>query len=493
MTFPPGALAHSRAMTDLRDRTYARVISGLEIFSAGTHTDSSGQTDEFTAEHLDAMIAAFDGGTPEVVPIKLGHTSSEFNDLVAKALSVPKEVLQGEGGEGAASLGRVARLSRVQNKLVADLEVPDELVSLVESEYFKNVSSELVQRDGEGWMLSAVALLGAERPAVKDIEPLAAAAVLHEPMKPARVYSQSLTVTGVEFTKVDVDAVNTALESAIKGRQGASAIRAVWNDIKKRISRENAAPPFGKDDDDDDDDDAKKKKKKPQMGEDEMLNKILGLIGFDEDDTPDETTAIAKVTELVESARSFESAKVMLSKIRRALGLAEDADEEAIETGLTELKERTVKFKDSSDFKAALETATAPLAASIAELKHDKRVMELSEQTRTFTAIEGTPAELAGRLIAIEDKMGEKVMKQTLVEWKTTQKYAEGAGALKGVGGGGDGTPPTPADDHPFMVKVRKHAKTNQIDENTALVAMSAQDPRGFAEYHDTVAEIVDA
>lgn len=163
--------------------TPTRIIKGVEIFKAGKHRDSLGREREWTSDELGNIIKAFTSGRPSTVYVKLGHTSAEHNEKVAKELGIPSSILGGEGpgGHGSANLGHLLRVYRSNGTLIADLEVPEKVAALVESGLFASVSSEMHENYLEkGPAISGLALLGAERPALKDLKPLSDAQIMAE-------------------------------------------------------------------------------------------------------------------------------------------------------------------------------------------------------------------------------------------------------------------------------------------------------------------------
>jgi hypothetical protein len=146
-------------------------IQRLEIFGAGTWTPASGQKVTVTEGHLDEMVANFYAlnGTNIVKPhLKLGHTDAQ--KWFGQKVGIP-------------TLGWISRIWREGAKLFADIDsVPEALLDLFRQGRYHNVSSEVfspgqIEHDGKkfGHVLSAVAILGTEMPAVKDLAGLAAA------------------------------------------------------------------------------------------------------------------------------------------------------------------------------------------------------------------------------------------------------------------------------------------------------------------------------
>lgn len=175
-------------------------ITGIEIFKAGPQTDSKGREKEWTTTELRQIVRAFNAGRPALVHVKLGHTSEEHNDLVAKELNIPSSILSGEGetGHGAASLGKITGISVSGTTLIAEMEVPESIAHLVKSGLFAHVSSEISEDyQGKGPALSGLALLGAERPALKDLKGLESATI-HAEEDLVYIFSMG---EGMEFVK----------------------------------------------------------------------------------------------------------------------------------------------------------------------------------------------------------------------------------------------------------------------------------------------------
>lgn len=135
-------------------------IRGAEIFKSGTW---NGLT--FSDEDLDGIVQSFDAmKLAGRVPLKFGHNEEQpFTD-------------------GKPALGWVSKLWRDGNRLLADFAaIPKIVYDAIKGELYKFVSVELLQeaeREGQThpWVLSAVALLGADVPAVaglKDLSTLA--------------------------------------------------------------------------------------------------------------------------------------------------------------------------------------------------------------------------------------------------------------------------------------------------------------------------------
>lgn len=144
----------------------AQDIKGVEIFSTGKHRGSD--TIDITDTDLDQMVASFetlasqDGFKPV---LKLGHEDTQ------KYFGQRK---------GAPNLGFVERIWREGNKILADFgNVPDAIIDMIKQRRYNAVSIEMfpkaeIQGKTFANVLTAVALLGAELPAVKGLKELAA-------------------------------------------------------------------------------------------------------------------------------------------------------------------------------------------------------------------------------------------------------------------------------------------------------------------------------
>lgn len=143
-----------------------RSVSGVEIFKAGTHTDSAGQTRQWSSVDLSALSLS------KGVPLKVGHTSDAFNARLADELGIPLGIMLGEKGKGAARFGKVSNLHLHGDTLLADFEdVPESLADFIEGGQFNAVSVEVGLLDDKP-VLTAVALLGSESPAVHGLKAL---------------------------------------------------------------------------------------------------------------------------------------------------------------------------------------------------------------------------------------------------------------------------------------------------------------------------------
>ncbi len=130
---------------------YVNTIKGVEIFKTGTHNG-----DVYTEKDLDDMVSAF--GVLDYRPaIKIGHTKDS---------------------PGSPAYGWVQNIARDGDKLRADFtDMHDSVVEAIRNKAYDRCSSEIyfnLKRGGKDYRraLKAVALLGAEVPAVAGLTPL---------------------------------------------------------------------------------------------------------------------------------------------------------------------------------------------------------------------------------------------------------------------------------------------------------------------------------
>lgn len=135
-------------------------IKGVEIFSAGYWNG-----DPFTSNDLDEMVRAFDENKDHVRPfLKLGHDDEQ-------------KLLQKEGLPAA---GWIDKIYRQGSKLFADfVDIPEKIFDLITKGAYKKVSSEImlgvkILDKSYKYMVSAVALLGAETPGVMNLDDILA-------------------------------------------------------------------------------------------------------------------------------------------------------------------------------------------------------------------------------------------------------------------------------------------------------------------------------
>jgi len=135
-------------------------INGVEIFAEGVWNG-----DRYTAQDIEDMVRSFEETKGTLRPyLKLGHDNEQ---LLAQRDGLP-------------AVGWIERLRKVGTKLVADfVKVPKKVYELIQSGAYRRVSSEIFFniKIGEKMFkraLKAVSLLGADTPAVQNLEDIMA-------------------------------------------------------------------------------------------------------------------------------------------------------------------------------------------------------------------------------------------------------------------------------------------------------------------------------
>ncbi len=449
-----------------------KLLLNMEIFATGWHVPAVGDPREWTASDLEAIVAVWKQGIAVPVHLKVGHTSDEFTALVAAKLGVPVETVRGEGpaGGGVISLGIMTdlRFDAERGVLVADWEVPEAVVDLIAAGYTDVSSEMLVDFEGHPFVLSAVALLGAERPAVDGLKGLEDVAVLME-RQPALVAKFAMDGHRVKRQiKPDPDGdmdklekVNKAFADIIKGKRSALALGRVWGQIR---SRWEALLSGGRFEEDNDMDIAKlveRLKLQGDAGEAEIIARldqmmsVIGAIaeavglGGGEEEEPPEDMGLSQLTDKV---------KELLAKAN------EKPAEKLEEKAAFKEREKTLKMQE----------------ARIAVLEKDKRMAAFRQVTTSFTAVTGTSDALAEELLNLEDKIGADAKDTQIERWKHTQGLAEKAGVLSRIGTAREG-----GNTDEFDQAVRAYADKEDKTYGEALAHFKDTKPSEFQEWRD--------
>lgn len=148
----------------------SKSLYGAEILAVGTWNGIT-----FTGENLDGIATAFEAlGLNGRVPLKFGHNDEQ-----------PLT-------DGQPALGWVSRVYRSGDKLLADFtDMPTSVYELIRSGRYKFISVELLRDVQAGtrklpWVLDAVALLGADQPAVGTLQDLQSLTLKRRPALQAR-------------------------------------------------------------------------------------------------------------------------------------------------------------------------------------------------------------------------------------------------------------------------------------------------------------------
>ena len=180
---------------------FTRSLHNVKLFTVGTHTDSGGNTKTFSAEQLRSAVNAFNEGVVSAVPVKMGHSSEEFNNKVADALGIPIPLLVGEGpmGKGAVRLGALKAVRFLAGSLFGDFALPDKVAESIEQGYLSDLSVEMQFNRHHApskaiypCVLSGIAFLGAQRPALGKLLPGLQSGTLYEDGTSYSAFEQSL-------------------------------------------------------------------------------------------------------------------------------------------------------------------------------------------------------------------------------------------------------------------------------------------------------------
>ncbi len=195
-------------------------INDVEIFSTGTWNN-----DKYMRKDLDDIVYSFSrvGFRP---PIKLGHKDKS----------------------GGPAFGWVKALRRKGDKLVADfMDISKTMFDAIKGRKFDTVSSEIfwdLERNGKKFrrVLKAVALLGAETPAVSGLAPLRSVVLSLPEDGFEGVYSYSIhpkewNMDQIEELTDKVEALEKGLEEANVAKEAAEAERDDFKAGKKKKAK----------------------------------------------------------------------------------------------------------------------------------------------------------------------------------------------------------------------------------------------------------------
>lgn len=175
------------------------LLKGREILAAGTWPASTTLTLDEAA--LQGIVDAFNAlNLSGRVPLKLGHDGPDVRDDPTTQFA----------------MGWVQRVYRAGTRLLADLDVPDKVAKLIDDGYLKFVSVELLKNVQVfnrtiPYVLDAVALLGADQPAVGVLKDLKASLMARRATFRASgrvtLKRESATTGDPSMTKEEVEAM----------------------------------------------------------------------------------------------------------------------------------------------------------------------------------------------------------------------------------------------------------------------------------------------
>lgn len=400
---------------------FDKMVIGLEIFRVGTHTDSQGMTNEFTVDDVNHMVDVF--GTPEFVPVKLGHTSDEFQQKVASELGLPPAVLNGEneGLDGVAALGQVVGISTIDDPenpggkiLVADLKVPDAVAALFGDDdnagYFGDVSCELSVDDDDRWILDGLALLGAERPAVEDLAGISEAYVARKRVAVAtRSFSQKIPKRVKMSAEDDKGKFQQILDRFKFADESLNFSELIDAGLKLGEGADKGAV-------------------KDAVQELQARSTLLDEI----------VVALEQLVEMTKSAAE-DGEEIIEDEIAAEPAMAA----RALIGRIARMSESKSKFKSDADFNSAVATRvvkeTKELTTKVNELIAGQTSSSYRIETEKLVGMEGTAEELATQLADLEATAGKETAGQMLSAWKQVSDLNIKSGTFKAIGSDLDG------------------------------------------------------
>tara|TARA_Y100000310_G_scaffold322038_1_gene380533 strand:- start:1692 stop:3329 length:1638 start_codon:yes stop_codon:yes gene_type:complete len=434
-----------------------REVYGVPIFATGVHNG-----DAYTAKDINGMVKAFDelGGLIDP-PVKVGHTSDEFNVALAKKMGIETEFITGENGLGAMAFGWVDKLRVAGGIMYADLTaVPEPIAEMIESKSFNKVSAEIMfglKEKGKVFkhVLSGLALLGAELPAVKQTG-LETAAIFTYNRQPSAVIEFALGLDDVTYEQLEpaLADIDEAIDREFKGRAGVTVIRAMWREVKQKVKTmfDRKQHSF----------EAK------SIEEVDAMNELcLAELGLDEQANDEEiVVAIKKLKDRTD-----------LKAVFSELGLEEDASMADAKKAIGELMSKSDAGDDEvKKFSDRIEEQ----GNEIRELKRAARVAHFKEIAGELKAISGTPDELAEELVTLEETAGEGTVKKLVERYEDQNRRLIAAGVFKTNGTGAQGDE---NEEHEFTKNVKTYMEDKYVDEPEAMDALRKKRPDLWRDY----------
>lgn len=491
-----------------------RTVANVRIFASGTWTDSSGFTRDWEDSDLDGLVDAFNAGVPPNVPVKAGHTPDTFNQKIAEKLGVPIELVTGDHGKGQISIGRMATQERRGHLLMASFErVPEQIADLIEAGLFSTVSVEIEDNiGGFASAVTAVALLGAEEPAVEDAT-LDRALVFGGKRANAHVISFSKDADP-DYLEREFETLREKLTETIKGMRGAPIFRAMMSNLRglfDQITKRKHQAPSG-----DIPPEVSALADAEYQGNVDNLIRWVGNVGFDQcvasltgkEGITDPVKVCgwlkgrahqsnSKEATMPKSLKEFKEqfqeppapepqgagAELMagMMAIATALGLGEEATVDDILAAIEQLKQATPA--PEGEMAAKFQKATDDLTKAtdrIATLEHNERVTGYLERTRLFTAIPNkTGQQIAVELAEIEETRGKEKADSMLSTYTELDKMGKAATRVLGTSRTGSMS----AD---FEGKVTEYMKANpNVKRHEAVKAVMRTNPDTYQESVD--------
>lgn len=210
----------------------SKSLHGAELLDVGTWPAMTGPV-TISLSAIDALVSSFDAlGLSRKVPLKLGHNEDQ------------------PVTDGQPALGWVSRLWREGTKLMADfVDMPDVIHAAIQKKLYKTVSVEVARDVQAGtrkipWVLEAVALLGADQPAVGTLKDLEALLTARKPVLQARArvaFQRDIKLSsggpGKGMEKAEVEALLKEQETRLSAKFSAD-LKKVTDDSAAALAAE---------------------------------------------------------------------------------------------------------------------------------------------------------------------------------------------------------------------------------------------------------------
>ncbi len=465
------AAIQEKAESALSDILMSTVLKGAEILKVGSYQDSSGKDITFDSEFLAQLVENSKLDIP--ITLKLGHTSDEFTNAVAKALGVPLAVLSGDAqGKGAAKLGSVNNLSS-NGILKADITFANDAVAnLVKDGFFDNLSLELLDNyefDGKdvGPVVTALSLLGAQIPAISDLPKLQQEFALSRGAKFDKLVLLDFKPGSTEFVDVNISIHEMLDVSASAMANGET--NGDMHELLEQVGSDGFNISVSK---------ASTYSNNPEilvgylLGEERKMSTETKLQETEEEKKKREEEEEEK--KMAAHNDEEEKKKKDLATIGQALNLtSEDSTSENILASIAKLSEQ----------KTQSLTKLESVDKRLVYLERQERVHEFMKKTSAWTAISGTAEELALKLVTIEDAGGKDAAKlmfeayagqhKTAAELKLTQKLLNSDDTINILSD----------KKYEFDNKVEAFAKEKSISVTMALAQYSMDHSEEFMAY----------
>ena len=463
-----------------------KTVSGIEVMAAGTWRNGRDRSVEVNRSHLDLAIARFYARPQgETVAIKLGHSSTAWNAKVADALDVPTIVLLGEGRdtsptgltEGMARLGTITELERIEDSVFAKAEaVPAPVATMVESRMYTGVSPEVIfgfeNNELVNLMLTGVAFLGEQDPAIEEMRPLT----------DTKIFARFSHVP----SGLSVPSASVLDKTTPKGGILESG-RRFWGAFSGSTRKAASTDPNPESD-----------------GGNEMneqIKKIAEMLGIE---STDEEAILKAVEDLKAKSQADQDAaskaEADAAAAKAAEGASDSKPDEVATPDPTDHPVALIPTEMAAAFAKAVADATQPLIDRLDSFEKERAAAKTEDRAAHFTrlaagwpTIPGTPAEFGKQLAEVESSLGEEAVNRMVSFYNQQNDLRSTGGLMRPIG-----TSMIPVDsaDDPFEAVLKAHMADKSVERPQALqyfaTSPNMEDQRAFAAYqkrHDPLAQ----